>query len=366
MLRFVFALGLAFASGGLAHAEAVAGKVGMRRQSFTPPGHYNWRGAQTHALGIQIWYPGDAAAVEKPQSIGPPNQPLFTVGAAADDAELAAAPARLPLVLMSHGTGGSAAMMGWLGSALAAHGYIAVAVNHPGNNALEAYTQQGFRSWWERAHDLSVVLDHLLADPVFGARIDRARVGAAGFSLGGYTMMALAGAVTDRAAYDAFCRSPRADGMCKPPPEFDGDLFARGGEAKLAVQDPDFAASLARSGDSYRDPRVRAVFAMAPALGPAFPVAGLKRVTIPVAIVAGSADSQVPPATSARYFVTNLPHATLTLLPGVDHYVFLAECTDAGRRARPLLCADGTGLTRAMVHARTAQLALDFFAARLR
>jgi predicted dienelactone hydrolase len=93
----------------------------------------------------------------------------------------------LSLIVLSHGTGGSAQMMAWLGRALASRGYIAAAVNHPGNNALEEYTAEGFLIWWERARDLTSVIDMLVGDSQFGRLIDRSRIGAAGFSLGGYT-----------------------------------------------------------------------------------------------------------------------------------------------------------------------------------
>jgi predicted dienelactone hydrolase len=257
-------------------------------------------------------------------------------------------------------------MLAWLGTALAAHGYLAVAVNHPGNNALEPYTPHGFISWWERARDLSTLLDNILADPIFKGRIARKRIGAAGFSLGGYTMIEIAGGITDRAAYAAFCRSPRADAMCNPPPEAEHGMLTRDVDGDLSKQYPDLAESLKRSGASYRDQRVRAVFAMAPALGPAFPVASMKQIAVPVAIVAGDADSQVPPATSASYFVANIPKAKLTLLPGVGHYVFLGECTHAAKERLPTLCVDGKGMDRAAVHKKTIDLALDFFAKELR
>ena len=161
-------------------------------------------------------------------------------------------------------------MLGWLGTALAAHGYIAAAVDHPGNNALEPYTPQGFSLWWERARDLSQVIDKMLADPEFGGRIDSGRIAAAGFSLGGYTMIEIAGGITDRAALREFCGSPAADGICKSPPEFPQLLEYFNGLDAAAKSDPELAASLKEERESHRDSRVRAVFAIAPALGPRF------------------------------------------------------------------------------------------------
>jgi TonB family protein len=333
-------------------------KVGVATRSFIPPEPYNWRGAQTHALITTIWYPADSAAVEQPQWIGSPNSPFASAGKAANDAALAPSPAKLPLILLSHGTGASALMMAWLGTALASHGYIAAAVNHPGNNALEPYTAQGFSLWWERAKDLSVVLDSMLADSTFGKRIDSGRIGAAGFSLGGFTMIEVAGGIGEPSRYDDFCKSPRADGMCVPPLEFP-DIGEKGDE--LARTDKEFQTSLLDSSKSHRDPRIHAVFAIAPALGPAFSIESLDKISIPVEIVAGAEDSVVPVGSSAQFFAAHIPGAMLTLFPAAGHYTFLATCGDLGRRSRPELCADASGVDRDTIHEEAAELALSFF-----
>lgn len=131
-------------------------KVGVTQRTFSTNEPYNWRGAATHALLTTIWYPADASAKEEPQIIGSPQAPFAFTGKAAPEAALAAAPQRFPLIVLSHGTGGTAATLAWLATELAAHGYIAAAVNHPGNNGLEAYTTPGFVLWWERARDLSL------------------------------------------------------------------------------------------------------------------------------------------------------------------------------------------------------------------
>jgi len=334
-------------------------KVGVVSRTFVPDGPYNWRGAKTHGLTSAIWYPAVPSSVETPQWIGPPDRPLLSASRAMKDAELIAAPSKLPLVLLSHGTGGSALNMAWLGTELASRGYIAVAVNHPGNNATESYTPQGFSIWWERARDLSVAIDKMLADPTFGPRVDPRRIGAAGFSLGGYTMIELAGGRTDVDAFWAFCKSPCADGICKSPPEFP-NLVEQW--QQLAKNDADFQQALKLASESYRDPRVLAVFAMAPALGPAFAPASLEQIVIPVEIVAGAADESVPVASSAKYFAKHIPGAELIIFPGrVGHYVFLPTCSELGQKTLPLLCTDAPGVDRAAVHAQTAAAAVRFF-----
>lgn len=365
LVLVLLAIGVRAANPGRVNAQersAALFKVGVATRSFKAAEPYNWRGAQTHALVTTIWYPADAASFEKSQWIGNPDSPFAKAGKAAPDAKIAASPARFSLVLLSHGTGASALMMAWLGTELAAHGYIAAAVNHPGNNGTEPYTALGFSLWWERARDLTVVADNMLADFTFGGRIDPKRIGAAGFSLGGFTVIEIAGGIGELSNYQGFCKSPRADGMCVDPTEFPG-LLAKSEE--LAKTDPAFRASVEDARNSHRDPRIRAVFAIAPALGPAFRPESLAQISIPVEIVAGAADSVVPPATSASFFAAQIPHAKLTLLPGVGHYTFLATCGDLGHRVRPELCNDPPAIDRDAIHAKTAAMAIQFFDANL-
>ena len=246
--------------------------------------------------------------------------------------------------------------MGWLGEALAAHGYVAAAVNHPGNNAAEPYTAKGFSIWWERARDLGETISGMLADAKFGNQIDPERIGSAGFSLGGYTMIAIAGGITDVQGFVRFCDSPNAGTNCTSPPEFPSlvEDFR-----KLMREHPEV---LQHSGDTFRDARVRAVFAMAPGLGPAFTPSSLERISIPVQIVAGESDQNVPVELNAKYFAAKIPGAKLHIFPGnVAHYVFLDSCSEIGRKTVPILCVDAQGVDRDAIHTDTVRRALQFF-----
>ncbi|MBB3260704.1 putative dienelactone hydrolase [Paraburkholderia bannensis] len=345
--------------------------VGLSSRVVHPAVERNWRGAATARLLTQIWYPVAPGTPETPREIGRPGDPIFRGQPVASDAALAGdAHTRFALVLLSHGTGGSANDQDWLASALAAHGYIVAAVNHPGNNELEPLTREGFLLWWERASDLSNVLDALLADPQFGPHIDQTRIGAAGFSLGGYTVLELAGARTDVDALEAFCRSPQADAICHPPEakrlagtasDGSGASGASGASVPHPPPTPEMRASFARSGDSYRDARVRAVFAIAPALGEAFDADAFKAVSIPVALLAGTADITVPPDTNVRRIAGFLPQASLTMVPGASHYTFLDVCLPGAAVRLARICKDGPGVDRDAVHALTANEALAFF-----
>ena len=260
---------------------------------------------------------------------------------------------------MSHGTGGTAGNLAWLGEALAAHGYIVAAVNHPGNNAIDGYTVPGFTLWWLRARDLSAVIDGMLADATFGPRIDVSRIGVAGHSLGGYTVLAVAGGIATFGGLRVLCPAQPAEPLCAPLPEFP-DIRAKA-EA-LANDDPDYHAAQALGERSYRDPRVRAVFTMAAALGPAFLRDSLARIDIPVSLVVGAGDDNVG-ADTVQALAAAIPDAEFTALPGrVGHYVFIGVCREAAIAALPVACIDPPGVDRAAIEAQTAGLAEAFFA----
>jgi predicted dienelactone hydrolase len=83
---------------------------------------------------------------------------------------------------------------------------------------------------------------------------------------------------------------------------------------------------------SYRDERVRCVFAIAPVLAEAFTPAGLAPIETPVKIVVGEADTFAPARTNAMRFASLIQRAELTLLEGqVAHYTFLGEGTEIGK-----------------------------------
>jgi predicted dienelactone hydrolase len=329
--------------------------VGFSYREFATPADYNWRGSSDHVLGGVVWYPAESAADEKDQYVGPPDAPLFLAGHAAKDATFAPSFSKFPLVVLSHGTGGSALQMAWLGTYLAERGYIAVAMNHPGNNAVTGYTTQGFVEGWERAKDISTVITDMLQDSRFGERIDHDRIGAAGFSYGGYTMMELAGATTDFNQLLAWC--DQAKNACNPPemPDLTQKFAA-------IEHQPDVADAIRHSGDSYGDPRIRAVFAIAPAVAHAFSPESLKKITIPVEIVAGASDQMAPLAENAEFFARNIAGAKLSILPGgVGHYTFLDVGTDAGKKQLPQLFVDNEGVDREAIHLEVGQMAADFF-----
>jgi predicted dienelactone hydrolase len=329
--------------------------VGQRSISFAlSPELTAQLGVSSPIVHGLVWYPVNAGIARSPQ-LEECGDPLFTSSCGASAAPIAPQPMRLPLIVISHGTGGSAEQMAWLGAALARAGFVAMAISHPGNN-LSSATVQGFVYWWLRPRTLSAAIDAILADPTLGAQIDPSRIGAAGFSLGGFSVLGLAGATVDMAQFHAECATTPS--ACDAPPEM-APLLPQ--YRAMMKNDPAFHATETTGLHSEPDPRIRAVYAIAPAIGSAVTPESLHHIAIRVRIAYGSDDIDVPPAYNAEFYARSIPGATTLTVPGAAHYTFLDTCTPQDSEQLPNLCTDVAGVSRATVHDQVAADAVSFF-----
>ena len=111
-----------------------------------------------------------------------------------------------PLVLFSHGFGGCKTQSSYLMRAIAQQGILVAAPDHKDNRCDKELSPlpQTFTtasSWSDstyvdRGNDLQTLRAALLSHPTFTSSIDSTRIALVGHSLGGYTVLALAGART--------------------------------------------------------------------------------------------------------------------------------------------------------------------------
>ena len=340
----------------IASGAQAAGPAGERHLEATNPTAALRNADHRPTLRVTVWYPAAEGAEEKSLDIGPPGQAMFSVGEAAPGAAFLD-DRRRPVILFSHGYGGTARMMGWFTTVLAEQGYIVIAVDHPGNNDAERQTVAGASLFWDRPGDLEAALERVKADPVIGPHLDLRRLGVAGFATGGFTALAAAGARVDLKRFQEFCAAHPDEGLCKPQPEFPVTRE----QALAALASPELAPETARAGDDHSIRGVRAAFLIAPALVPALDPASLQALNIPVGIVLGEADPVAPPHSNGGVAARVIPRAQLQALPGVGHYDFLSACTPAARaRAVPLCMA--IGVSQAQTHFQALQMALNLFA----
>lgn len=333
--------------------------VGMVTRKFVDATRRNWQGTGPRPEMTFVWYPAAPGSEARTDWGDPAMRPLFAPIAVAPEAVLSSESQKYPLVLLSHGHTGVALELMWLGQYLASRGYIVAAVDHHGDSMAEGQVlAQGFLLRGERARDLSDIIDKLLADPAFGAHIDATRIGAAGHSSGGETVIALAGGKFDGKHLQEFCDAHSSDLTCQPR---EAILASLAKLEELKKTDSVVQEAVSREANSVQDQRIKGVFAMAPAVGEAYTKEGLKPIHIPVHILVGEKDRVTPPATNAQRYAKLLRGARLTVFRGnVGHMTFSSECTPLGMKTFDG-CRDGEGVDRSAVHRRVVELAYEFF-----
>ncbi|OYT93410.1 MAG: acetylhydrolase [Burkholderiales bacterium PBB3] len=128
-------------------------------------------------------------------------------------------PGAVPMVVFSHGIGGSKEGYSYLGRYFAAHGYASLHVQHVGSdrqlwrgNPLSIVSRLSDAAQeteaLNRVKDVKFALDHILAEPV-GSVINAQRLVAAGHSYGANTTLLLAGAKVDVNGTTVFAKDPR-------------------------------------------------------------------------------------------------------------------------------------------------------------
>ncbi len=329
-------------------------RVGMQVLPLKDTNRQAWRSDKARPMTTHIFYP-TISERSAPLLLGAPNNPVFNAGDVAFEAQ--PVNDKLPLVIMSHGTGGSAPQLLWLAEALVKEGYLVAAVNHHGNTAFESDKYpEGYLLWWERSQDLVEVRQQLLQDATWGSRIDSKNVAVIGFSLGGYTALSVSGGVTDKALFDAYCERATDDFSCQPQPEFSSVLEA----FELVKDTPQVLTSNRRQQARYRLPNLKAVVTIAPAIVHAFKPESLRAVEIPTLLLVGSEDRIAQSSANAEYAHMLIPNSEFIMLEGAHHYAFLSQCTEHGEHVLELLCDQPHGVSREAVHKQTIDAVLAF------
>jgi predicted dienelactone hydrolase len=198
----------------------------------------------------------------------------------------------VPLILFSHGFGGCAQQSRTLTQALADAGYAVLAPNHK-DKGCKRYTTGLAAGLWKmmtgrgpdksfgddaawnpstevsRHDDVEALLDFALSHAPYKSAIDPSRIGLMGHSLGGYTVLGLAG-----------------------------------------------------GWPQWRDTRFKAVLALAPFSTPFADKGTLGKITIPVMYMGGTKDRLIEPALISKNFAMTGAPKYLVMLNGAGHFAF--------------------------------------------
>lgn len=299
--------------------------------------------SRNRLIKTEIWYPTNETDPSRNRSTELP----FILSATIRDANFLNKP--LPLVLISHGTGGNRFGLAWLAISLAQQGYIVVAPDHWGNtfdNKIPEY----FVRYWERPLDISFLITHLHSNKILSQHIDWEKIGMVGFSFGGYTSLALAGAEINCNLLKIASSTEQGKKEFSIPEL--GDL------RKLINKIP--CESIPTT---LKDTRIKAFVAFAPALGLGFEsTEQTKTITSPLLIIGAENDQIAPIKTNAEKYSKLIQHSSFILLEGkVGHYVFLNEGSNSLKKEAKKYYNDDKSVNRIAIHNKIETEVITFF-----
>jgi predicted dienelactone hydrolase len=210
---------------------------------------------------------------------------------------------QLPVVVVSHGNGGTPWSHRGLATHLVREGFAVLLLEHPGNNRRDnsLSTPDGRVQavlLQHRPRHVRLAFDAALADATLGPKLGRERYAVLGESIGGYTALAVAGG-------QARMLSEGVDGARLRAP--DADLL------KLSFPVP-----------TEPDRRVTAAVLMVPAIGFFLADGALAGVEVPLLVRTGAQDTLAPTA-QVRRALRSLPdpaQLSMTEVSGAGHFSF--------------------------------------------
>ena len=295
---------------GLGASAAAQAQVGMS----------SWH---VQARPVTLIYP--TQAVSRLQSFGP-----FTI-----DVALNAAPVerRQRLIVISHGTGGSAIADHALAAALARAGFVVAQPQHEGDNWQDTRLA-GPESFQRRPQEVIQVIDALAKDPKWSARLDLSQVGVHGMSAGGVTGISLAGGQwrmlnlvrhcqTHLKADESFCFQGAKDGAARAERQAGYDRARYVPEFLLPAELKKLHGGRTPAKDSAEvrpDPRIASITLAVP-LANIFSAESLARIRVPVGVVSAQRDEVLVPRFHSDHLLANCKACTrLADLPGAGHF----------------------------------------------
>ena len=223
---------------------------------------------------------------------------------------------KFPLIVISHGNGGSHLLYRTISTHLAKNGYIVAMPEHYGNNRNNNTLENTTENLETRPRHVRLTIDFLLSDTWFNENIAQNKIGVIGHSMGGYTALALAGGV------------PRTK------------------EGVVIEVAPDF--------------RIKAIVLLAPGAG--WFMNSLEKVTVPILMLTAEHDP-ITPKWNGEIVLNFVPDKSKVIFKEVEnagHFSFLSPFPATMKSPNFLPSTDPIGFDREKFHSQLPTDILDF------
>ncbi|MGJ7498804.1 alpha/beta hydrolase family protein [Variovorax sp. ZT5P49] len=252
---------------------------------------------------------------------------------------------QLPLVVISHGYGGSFFDQRDTADTLANAGFVVAAIDHSDDNyQIRGGPNDKISALATRTTDIKRLIDYMLQQWRGHASLAADKIGFYGFSRGGYTGLVLGGARPD------FQRIPLPPSSpCVLAPESPACGLIRQRFQEL------LASPLTR------DSRIKAIVIADP-LSVVFDAEGLKNVAVPIQLWSSAYGGDGVTPESVAAVRRNLPAAPdWHVVENATHFGFVLPCPPALLESKPEICRDRPGFDRSAFHADFNARVLAFF-----
>ncbi|MDV2081182.1 alpha/beta hydrolase family protein [Marinobacter xestospongiae] len=319
----------------LLFSQACLGDIGLAVESYEDT-------TRARTLEATVMYP--TSAVSPKQRFA--ENAAFYGFTAIEDAVVTGH--QLPVYILVHGTSGNWRNLSWLASQLAERGALVVSANHPGYTSGQATPDSVIRMW-DQPLDVSFLIDNLLSGP-YGPYADPKNITVIGYSLGGYSALALAGARFDIAGYHQYCEGHQ-DVSCQ--------YFAN---ALTGLTDGDRS----KISENYRDTRVAQAIALAPGYVPAVQADSLRALSASTLIIGAELDERIPPALQLKpYLEPAADRIRYREIAGAYHFSFMQICKPEAEailaeEGAAFVCQERSDHDREQFHTQLQQLIEEF------
>jgi predicted dienelactone hydrolase len=245
---------------------------------------------------------------------------------------------RFPLVIISHGSGGSPLLHRSISTFLAKNGYMVALIEHYGNNRTNNELEGKNENFANRLRHLVQTIDYFLEESPFAAYLQKDNVAVIGHSIGANASLVIAGGV--------------------PIPY--NDYNRQFGETAHLGEEP-------QQLDLIIDHRIKAMILFALLPGWFVREECLRNVHIPILIVNAEKDDYVPEIQTKKFLEisSKFPLIKFEIIKNASHFSFLSPFPISIKERASIAAKDPLGFDREKFHLQLNAQILDFLSKKL-
>jgi predicted dienelactone hydrolase len=313
-------------------------RVGVQTISVTDTEH-------NRMLKLEVWYPAilnaDQEKTKYRSQVGKTN--YVVPGRAGRDAPILETVSKFPLLVFSHGQPDNRMQTADLLEHLASQGFVVAAIDHTGSTNSDVTVLAYADGLVYRPQDILFAMSEV---PKRFPNSDSNNIGLIGYSYGGYSSLNAAGIGLDSNHTRQYCAGlPVAFFPCAMLPFLPGLEAQRG----ASVVQP--------------DPRIKAVFVMAPYGGLWLSESQLETMRLPLFVAVGNEDFVAIPERDAFMVFAHSGSDSkyLLMLEGAGHHIWVACPPEVIGTSDEVGCNEPMPWDRSRAHALTQHFATAFF-----